>query len=310
MSEARVREAEVARLLAAFGEQLREDGLAGATIENYLAEVSTHLATAWPTRRWNDDGMLVRFRDSLRRLVPTRKPLARDPASAHALQTVRTHWWAAEPGLWAAIAIAYHAGLRPQDVARLDAGPAQKAHRAATAAVLSASWDDDERARYARDGTVATFDRLVRDIVEEPWGLAITLRTSKTGKARTGLAVATGGPLCPARAWRHAARHRDSMEPLDAAFVMANGQPVRYQDLRRALQVVGDAALLPHSLRIGSTTALANAGVDATWIQQHGGWASPSSVLVYRRWATPALESVRAALAAQDARAAGPRPRP
>lgn len=71
-----MREAEVARLLAAFGEQLREDGLAGATIENYLAEVSTHLATAWPTRRWNDDGMLVRFRDSLRRLVPTRKPLA------------------------------------------------------------------------------------------------------------------------------------------------------------------------------------------------------------------------------------------
>ena len=241
---------------------------------------------------------LVRFRDGLRRWVEPSRPLARDPVDGAALAALRERLAATDPGLWAAVSVAFHGGLRPGEVARCDT---DRVHRAALREALAVSWTDAMRRRYERDGTIPNVDLLLRDVAEHEWGLTVTVRALKQGRAatRTALVPATGTPTCPLAAWREATRRRGSADPLEPAFTHPSGAPVRYRELWKALREVGadlGRALKPHSLRIGSTTALANALVDPTWVQQHGGWNSASGPMPYRRWAPPAIAAAATAL--------------
>lgn len=145
----------------------------------------------------------------------------------------------------------------------------------------------------------------LQDVVEEPDGLRITVRKSKTDQLGAGHVI--GVPFgsdkltCPVRAlrewlavrpdWTRASLRTTGAEP-EALFLSARGKPLSGEDvtriLRRAAKRAGFNAelinsLSGHSLRSGLATTAAKRGKSAMAIAKQGGWKSLDMVLRYVR---------------------------
>jgi hypothetical protein len=106
----------------------------------------------------------------------------------------------------------------------------------------------------------------------------------------------TGGAGCPvqlfSRFWK-ATSHLPSSEPL---FRHVDGRLVSRATITAALRRHGQLVGVPveylstHSLRIGSATALASAGLSLADIMMAGRWASTDSALKYLRLTLPRAE--------------------
>jgi hypothetical protein len=113
--------------------------------------------------------------------------------------------------------------------------------------------------------------------------LRVTFRSAKWSHRATAIVLpATGGELCPVRAWLRLARaHRSADGPAlcDARGDQVDGARLAaYLQAAQALAGGSTAKISAHSLRVGGATALVAAGLTRRAVQQHGRWsAAPGS---------------------------------
>ncbi len=126
----------------------------------------------------------------------------------------------------------------------------------------------------------------VSDVEDQPTGVTVCIRRSKTDQAGAGLRLpmeASDSSTCPVRLLRRWLAVRDRLAvrgaPCDALFLSARGSALTTSAIsaivRRAAASVGlSGSFSAHSLRIGGATAAMGAGASLATIQAVGGWSS------------------------------------
>lgn len=132
------------------------------------------------------------------------------------------------------------------------------------------------------------------DVVEDPDGLRVTVRKSKTDQLGVGYVI--GVPYgsdkltCPVRALRDWLVERGDVP--GKLFLSTRGRPLSGEDVSRIIRRAAKRAgfkeevidsLSGHSLRAGLATTAAKRGKSATAIAKQGGWKSMDMVLRYVR---------------------------
>lgn len=129
----------------------------------------------------------------------------------------------------------------------------------------------------------------MRDVRTSKKGIELAIKQSKTDQIGTG-ALVTIGPgnktLCPLKLLQKFMQYRKHAASSDALYRFHNGSLLTRAKLQATLQESLQALGLPahkfgtHSLRIGSATAAATAGVPMDIIKAMGRWSSEC----YRRY--------------------------
>ena len=123
----------------------------------------------------------------------------------------------------------------------------------------------------------------VKDVRISKKGLELTIKRSKTDQLGNGVTVTIGpgnNTTCPLRLLQKFMRYRKRASRSDALFRFHNGSLLTRAKLQTILQESLQALGLPankfgtHSLRIGSATAAATAGVPMDVIKAMGRWSS------------------------------------
>jgi integrase len=145
----------------------------------------------------------------------------------------------------------------------------------------------------------------VGDIRDDPNGLLVTVRYSKTGQRTVAVPRGKRAATCPARAWQHwavaagltagrAFRAIDRHHNIAASITGGAIGTLITQAADRAGLMVHFTA---HSLRAGLATEARRAGHDPLSISRQGGWADGSTVLfgymrIVDRWDDNALDGI------------------
>lgn len=155
----------------------------------------------------------------------------------------------------------------------------------------------------------------VEDIADDPRGLIITLRRTKTSDTASSRALPAGaGYADPVQAWRSYLAHRTAApgpafvraatggqhynRPLDPQMRALGGRAID-RILRAALERAGidPTPYSAHSLRAGLAVELSAAGAPLAAIMEHGGWRSAQVATGYARRGRLWLDSPLQALA-------------
>jgi hypothetical protein len=145
----------------------------------------------------------------------------------------------------------------------------------------------------------------VGDIRDDPNGLLVTIRHSKTGARTVAVPRGKRAATCPVRAWQHwavaaaltagrAFRAIDRHHNIAASITGGAIGTLITQAADRAGLMVHFTA---HSLRAGLATEARRAGHDPLSISRQGGWADGSTVLfgymrIVDRWDDNALDNI------------------
>lgn len=155
----------------------------------------------------------------------------------------------------------------------------------------------------ARRSELAHLD--VTDIVDDPNGLIVSVRHSKTGAREVVVPYGTRESTCPVRAWhawKTAADLTDgkAFRSIDRWGNLGPGMTGKY--VGRAITAAGERAGLMirftgHSVRAGLATEARRAGHDVHAIAKQGGWSPNSTVLfgymqIVDRWTDNALNGI------------------
>lgn len=251
-------------------------GCSGVTISNYVSAIRAQLG-----RHFQDPVPSNTFISGVLRFLQSQPRVRhhRDPAPPHLVSAVLSDP-SIDLGVRAAVASLWFCSLRAGSVL---------SHRQRTF--------DPDYCLLRRDALFMG-DRV---------GLRVrSLKADATNLGDTFWLSATGGPCCPVallRRFWHATTHL----PLDGPLFrwVSSGRLVSRGDisavLRRhavALGIPGDF-LSPHSLRVGSATRLAEAGVSLQDIMLQGRWARTDSALRYLRATRPRARRLVQALSLQ-----------
>ena len=146
---------------------------------------------------------------------------------------------------------------------------------------------------------------LLSDIADDPNGLIVTIRDSKTGLRQPVVPPGTDELTCAVRTW-HAWLKASGITSGRAFRNITRhgklGDGITGKSINEIVTAAGKAAeievrLTGHSLRSGLATEARRAGHDAKTIAAQGGWKDNSAVLygymqIVDRWADNALKGI------------------